>query len=165
MMKQLAPKNTLYTFCARSNDKYILCNYQDCLYYILLGTMDIVHCDHWICNKCQSFIYPKNYIYLYDYMFCWILSICNIFYGILDYVWKKMSCYLLYTKSPLNFLQTFSSHHVALLQMLQSRHMALPNLTTWWLENVCRSATWSYTIRSATWSYTIKYYFLIIDLI
>ena len=45
--------------------------------------------------------------------------------------------YLLYTKSPLNFLQTLSSRHVALLQMLLGHHVAQYNLTVdfqlnWW---------------------------------
>jgi hypothetical protein len=48
-----------------------------------------------------------------------------------------MIIYLLYTKSPLNFLQTLSSRHVALLQTLLDRHVALSNLTVdfhlnWW---------------------------------
>jgi hypothetical protein len=45
--------------------------------------------------------------------------------------------YRLYTKSLLNFLQRLLNHHVALLKMLSSRHMAQSNLTVefqlnWW---------------------------------
>ena len=45
--------------------------------------------------------------------------------------WATMLIFylLLSTKSPLNFLQTLLSHHVAFLQTLLSRHMALSNLT------------------------------------
>ena len=39
------------------------------------------------------------------------------------------SIIILYTKSPLNFLQALSSRHVVLLQTLLDRHVAMPNLT------------------------------------
>ena len=57
------------------------------------------------------------------------LSIISIYLSIIYY--------LLYTKSPLNFLETLLSRHVALLQTLLNRHMALSNPTVdfhlnWW---------------------------------
>jgi hypothetical protein len=41
------------------------------------------------------------------------------------FFFERNDFHILYTKNPLNFLQTLSNRHVALLQTLQDRHVAL----------------------------------------